>query len=284
MIHDSESPSPGTYGVRLLKALAYEGLFLFSTEEARGTATRIGISENYISPLLGLLVRDGWLSRLHRGLFVRSGTAPGDLHVHPFAVATRLVTPSAVSHWSALNYHGLTEQVPTVVNAFTPKKVVTPSMRTRRGGLIQGRHGWEIQGIRYEYVSVKREHFFGNEEIWVDEYFKVPITDRERTILEVFISPRIFGGMGEGLGIVESHIHEIDTEKLVTYAIRYGKIAAVKRIGWALERAGVSESRLEPLLNMPATGYHALDPTRPHQGACDKRWMIQDNMGISKKT
>ncbi len=45
-----------------------------------------------------------------------------------------------------------------------------------------------------------------------------------------------------------------------------------------LERAGVDEPVLGPLLEMPASGYHVLDPARPHRGACDSRWMIQNNL------
>ena len=114
--------------------------------------------------------------------------------------------------------------------------------------------------------------------MWVDEFSRVPITDKERTVLEVFISTRMLGGIGEALGIIEHHLHSLAIDKLVSYACRYGKISIAKRLGWTLERAGVSQSVLEPLIKIPATGYHVLDPGRPHQGPCDSRWMIQNNL------
>ncbi|MBN2568652.1 MAG: type IV toxin-antitoxin system AbiEi family antitoxin domain-containing protein [Deltaproteobacteria bacterium] len=274
----SESRSSGTYGVQLLRALAEDGRQVFSTKEAAETAKRIGVSGNYLKLLLAFLLRDGWVMRLRRGLYVRSGTAPGDIQVHPFTVATRLVAPSAISHWSALSYFGMTEQVPETVTAFTPKKTYPPSMRVNQKREVRRRHGWIIEGVRYEFVTVKREYYFGIEQVWVDEYSRIPVTDRERTILETFISPWTFGGLGEALGIVEAHIHRLDTGKLVAYAVRYGKIAVAKRLGWVLEKAGVERPILDPLLKIPARGYHALDPNRPHRGACDKRWMIQNNL------
>ena len=281
MAQESEARERGTQGVRLLRALAEEGRLVFSSTEARESALRIGVPEGYVNGLLGLMVRNGWLTRLRRGLYARSGAAPGEVQVHPFVIATRLVSPSAISHWSALNYHGLTEQVPRVVTAFTPKKVVTPSMR-RGNKKRRGRHAWEVGGVRYEYVSVKKEHFFGIEQIWVDENSRVPITDRERTALEAFISPRTFGGIGEGIRIIEAHVHSLDVAKLVQYACRYGKIAPAKRVGWALERAGAEGSVLEPLLRMPAAGYHALDPSRPRGGPRDNRWMLQENLSLGR--
>ena len=267
-----------TQGIRLLRALAEEGKIIFSAREAKTMALQLGINPGYLDNLLPYMVQGGWLTRLYRGLYAYSGTLPGEIQVHPFVIATRLVSPSAISHWSALNYHGLTEQVPVIVTAFTPKKVVTPSMRKDHPNKPAGRHAWEIASIHYEYVTVKQEHFFGIEEVWIGENFRVPITDRERTVLETFIASRMFGGIGEALGLLENHLHEMALEKLVAYAIQYGKASVAKRLGWALEKAGANENILAPLLNLPISGYRVLDPTLPAQGPCDKRWMIQDNL------
>ncbi len=283
MLQDKKNIRGVSHGLHFLRALSREGWTIFTTSEAKAFAGDIGVPEGYLNSLLGQLIRDGWLLRLRRGLFARFGIGPGDFQVHPFAIATHLVKPSAVSHWSALNHHGLTEQVPRVVTAFTPRKVVTPSMRTRQKHKRPGRHAWEIEGDRFEYVTVKKAHFFGIEKVWLDEQTRVPIMDRERTVLEVFISARIFGGVSEALGVIENHLSTLDIDKLVAYACRFGKIATAKRLGWTLESAGVSDARLEPLLNIPATGYHALDPARARLGSCNKKWMIQNNLLKRKK-
>jgi len=142
----------------------------------------------------------------------------------------------------------------------------------------RGHHAWEIGGIRYEYINVKPEHFFGIAEVWVDEHFRVPITDEERTILDLFASPRLFGGMGEALAVIDEHVQDIDVRRLVDYALRYGKGSVTKRLGWSLERAGVPDEIIAPLAAMPTVGFRILDPTRLHTGPCDKRWGIQNNL------
>jgi len=172
-------------------------------------ASRLGITENYLSQVLPQLADTGWLLRLRRGLYASTGRFLNEIEVHPFAIATHLVTPSAISHWSALHAYGLTDQVPHMVTAFTPKKIVTLSMRGGKGRTRSSKHAWEVEGLRYEYVSVKPEHFFGIEEMWVDQRFKVPITDTERTLLEGFISPRRFGGIGEVLSILAARERRI---------------------------------------------------------------------------
>jgi predicted transcriptional regulator of viral defense system len=269
-------------GVRLLEKLAHEGRYVFTTTEARAVSGEIGIAESYVEDLLPRLAASGWIMRLRRGLYAGTGRlpAPGGhpAGVHPFVVATRLVQPSAVSHWSAMQHHGLTEQLPSSVTATTPAKVVTPSMRAGGKRQPHEKHAWEVGGHRFEYKTVKPEHFFGIEEVWIDRTFRVPITDRERTIFDGFVSPRSFGGMDEVLGILEEHLHELDLPKLVGYARRYGKGSVAKRLGWALEQLEVSEEVSAPLLELPISGYRVLDPTRTNQGKCDSRWMIIDNL------
>lgn len=277
----STKPQPSysdSLGVQLLREMASGGHFIFTTKEARVTAEPLGISEAYLRKLLHQLVAGGWLVRLRDGLYAGTGKLSGELDIHPFAIATHLVTPSAISHWSAMSHHGLTEQIPHVVTAFTPKRFMTPSLRTRTRKNTLSKQAWEIKGVRYEYVIVKPEFFFGIEEIWVDQNFKVAVTDKERTMLEGFASPRMFGGMGEVLGILEQHVVELDIKKLVEYALRYGKSSVIKRVGWALEQAGVPPESVAPLAQVPVSGYRVLDPTRARIGPCDSRWMIQNNL------
>ncbi|MDQ7784754.1 MAG: type IV toxin-antitoxin system AbiEi family antitoxin domain-containing protein [Desulfomonilaceae bacterium] len=266
-----------TKGLRLLQELANEGRFIFTVAEAKISASRVGISERYVSQLLPHLENAGWLIRLRRGLYAGTGSLPGGIRVHPFAIATRLVEPSAISHWSAMSHHGFTDQIPHVVTAFTPRKVVTPTMREPKKE-TRGKHAWVAAGIRYEYVSVIPDHFFGLQEVWVDEHFRVPITDMERTILETFISPRLFGGIGEALQTLDEHNKELELEKLIGYAVRYGKASVAKRLGWALERLDVPSESLDSLQSIPVKGFRLLDPTRPRRGLYDKRWMIQNNL------
>ncbi len=267
-----------TLGVRLLRGLGERGRYVFTTAEAREVGAPLGIGERYLSQLLPSLVAGGWLTRLRRGLYAQAGLLPGEVSLPPFVVATRLVSPAAVSHWSAMSHHGLTEQIPHGVMALTPRKVVTPSMRRGEKALGAVRHAWKVGGIRYEYTSVKPEHYFGIEEVWIDTHFQVPITDRERTVLDGFIAPRLLGGMGEVFGVLEEHLQALDLAKLVAYALRYGKASVAKRVGMVLERLQVPEPIWAPLAALPIAGFRVLDPTRPAGGPYDQRWMIRNNL------
>jgi predicted transcriptional regulator of viral defense system len=99
MIQEMESTRSGTHSVHFLRSLAEEGRTVFTTSEARQLAERSGIPEGYVTNLLMLMVRNGWLTRLKRGIYSRSGPALGDVQVHSFSIATRMVTRHSQYAW-----------------------------------------------------------------------------------------------------------------------------------------------------------------------------------------
>lgn len=274
--HPSANNEP--LGFRLLRTLTQEGLYIFTVGEAREIGESLDIGYGHLRKLLSELETRRWITRLKGGLYATSGGLLGNIHVHPFAIATRLVEPSAISHHAALNFHGLTEQIPRIITATTPSHFVTPSMRNPVDKKDHEPHGWHIDGTSYTFTKVKSEFFFGVQQVWVDERFRVPIFDQERTLLDGFVSPQSLGGMGEVLGILEESQDRLDLEKLVGYAIRYNKGAVIKRLGWALETVGVPDDVLRPLKDKKVTAYHLLDPSRPKTGPYRKAWMIQNNL------
>ncbi len=263
-------------GITLVEALVDRGRFLFTTAEAQTEGKRLGLSPGTILVTLSDLAKAGWILRLRRGLYATTGSLPGGIEVPAFAIATALVTPSAISHWSALGYHHLTDQIPRTVTAMTTRRVVLPTMR--RGGRTGARHTWTVGTTTVEYVTVNPRRFFGIEEIWLDDRFKTSITDRERTVLELFVSPRHFGGLGEALGILEEHLASLDIERLVRYGVAIGIASVAKRLGFSLERLGVDAARLAPLRAVPAAGVLILDPTRPTTGRRVASWSLVDNL------
>ena len=269
----------GGLGVGVLRMLADKGKAIFTVTEARDVAAELGASPSYVSLLLQRLVDTGLIQRVKRGTYMLTGGFPGFPEAHPFAVGMALVTPSAVSGWSALNHHGLTEQIPTTITLTTPQRVVTPAMRNAVLG--KSPSTWEVADQAYEIVTVVPDHFFGLEEIWVGE-LRASIFDRERALLDCFALPRRFGGIGEGLGILEEHLHELDLTRLMEYALRYGKASVSKRVGWALDQQGAPAEALGALSELPMSGYRLLDPTRPLSGPISARWRLRLNLAAGK--
>ena len=224
-------------GVLLAQALARAGLYIFETADAVRLSPS-GSTPERVRYLLKVLVDADWIVRLRRDLYAGTGRLPGGVDIPELVGATSLVSPAVISHMSALAYHGLTDQVPLVVTASTPKKVVTRCMRHPRAG-SEERHLWRVLGIDYRYVTVIPGRFdLGQQTVWLDERFRVGITDRERTVLDLFAMPRLFGGVGEGLATLERAKDELDLERLVDYALRHDLVAVAKRLRLGAGQAG----------------------------------------------
>lgn len=280
MNRDASIATPyGGLGIALLRALAENGRSTFTVAQARESARAVGVGDSYLPVLLHRLQRAGWLQRVKHGTYAMTIGLPGFPEAHPFAVGMALVEPSAVSGWAALNHHGLTEQIPRVVTLTTPKRVVTPAMR---GAVRAAPSTWDVAGQRYEIVTVVPAHFFGYEETWIGES-RVRIFDRERALLDCFALPRRFGGLAEGLGILEEHVRELNAGRLVEHARQYGTSTVARRVGYALERVGADPGLVEPLRTLPMRGHRPLDPTRTSRGSRNKSWGLIENLSASRQ-
>ena len=261
-------------GVELVRKLAGEGDRIFTSARARELAPAVGLSEGYLRQALHHLAKSGWVIRLRKGLYALSSTVPGVSPVHEFEIAMALVEPAAISHWSALHHHGLTEQAPRKVFVLTTTEASVPRRRGTKAK--HGRDGFPVAGTSYRFVQVKPERFFGTEKVWIGEA-RVTITDPERTLLDGLTMPQYCGDLAEVLHAFEVRGTDLALQRIIEYALKLDA-ATAKRLGWVLEHQGVNFSKLERLAALPIKGYRKLDPTGPRKGSTNSRWMIQENL------
>ena len=273
-------PKRSMAGIELVRVLAYEGDRIFTTDRARELAPRVGMSDDYVLESLHHLRRNGWVVPLRRGLYALSSAVPGVAAVHEFEVAMALVQPAAVSHWSALQHHGLTEQIPRQVFVLTTTDGSVPRKRVSE---ITGRKsGYPVNGTVYQFAQVRPERYFGVEKIWMGDA-PVSITDLERTLLDGLAMPQRCGGFGEVIHAFGEAMPRLDVERIVEYAQRLGP-AIAKRAGWVLERHGCETPQIEELAALPIKGHRKLDPTGPGKGVYNNRWMVQENLAVTTGT
>ena len=261
-------------GVELVRKLAAEGDRIFTTRRARELAPVAGLSEGYLRQALHHLTKSGWLVRLRKGLYALSSSVSGSTPAHEFEIAMALADPAAVSHWSALHHHGLTEQAPLKVFVLTTTEASVPRARGAKAKQSWGRY--PVGGMVYQFIQVKPERFFGTEKVWIGEA-RVMITDPERTLLDGLSMPQYCADFAEVLHAFEARASTLNLERIIGYACKLDA-ATVKRLGWVLEHQGVEPSKLERLAALPIKGYRKLDPKGPRNGPCHRRWMIQENL------
>jgi len=264
-------------GMKLVESAVQELGPVFTLEELKPIAERQGLSSRHLLKLISMLDASGWIEILKRGTYaVKSPLFAGE--IPPFAVAAALIQPMAISHWSALAQHGFTTQLPAIVQASTPRKVVTPEMRAGQAHSPRGRAVWKALGVEIEYIYVQEKRFFGHQQIWVNNWQQVAITDPQRTALDMIARPDVFGGMRAAIEILEENLSRVDVPGLVQYALRYSVGAAIKRLGWLLERFGVDTAEIAALQTFPVKTYYRLDPQAPAGQKYNSRWRIIENL------
>lgn len=258
-------------GIELARKLAQEGFRIFTTTDAQKFISEVGLSKNYLNEALFHLVHSGWLIRLRNGLYAFSSLMPGLSAVHEFEIAMALVKPAAISHWSALHYHGLSEQIPRFVFILTTSPSNIPRSTTKENNSI-----YFIGETGYRFIQVKPERYFGIQKVWMGEA-QIMMTDPERTLLDGLMKPQYCGDFSEVLHAFQVYLPKLNLEKIIDYALKLDIVTA-KRLGWALDYLGIDFSKLELLAKLPIKGYRPLDAASPRKGVCNSRWSIQENL------
>ena len=238
----------------------------FSIEDARRA-----LSHSTSDPTRQFLERlqtKGWIKRIKRGRFAVIPLSSGESRtpqLHEFIIAMELVSPAAIAYWSALNHHGMTEQLPRTVFVATNHPVRRPP--------------GEVLGVSYKIISVRPEKFFGIAKDWIDE-MPFMVTDREKTIIDGLDLPQYAGGVEEISKALATGWAQIDEAKLQKYASKIGNSAVAKRLGFLMEELGLGDiEKLRKTVAL-APGFSPLDPSMPHNVKYNRRWGLLVNTEV----
>lgn len=264
-------------GLRLLELVVREFGPIFTLDQIKPIAETLHISSPNLRYVISILAKAGWIEILKRGVYLTRSRLYSE-EAPAYAVAAALVNPIAISHWSACAYHGITTQSPTVVQASSPAKVITPEMRTGKARSPRGRAVWTVAGYDFEFIHIRPHAFWGFHKIWVNSWLQVNMTDFERTALDLFIRPDIFGGLSASMELLEAANERLDIPRLVDYALKYGTGSVIKRLGWALQGLGVRENDLSPLKQFPVKRYYLLDQRQKKSTSNNPGWRINENL------
>jgi predicted transcriptional regulator of viral defense system len=176
-----------------------------------------------------------------------------------------LVSPAVIAYWSALNHHGMTEQLPRTVFVATDHPV------RRQPG--------EVLGVSYKIVSLRPGKFFGTMKDWIGE-IPFSVTDREKTIMDGLDLPQYVGGVDEIAKALTGAWKTLDEKKLRKYATKIGNSAVAKRLGFMMETLGLGDVEALRTAIPLAPGFSPLDPTMPKRGKYNRRWGLLVNVEI----
>ncbi|RMD65530.1 hypothetical protein D6833_02815 [Candidatus Parcubacteria bacterium] len=194
------------------------------------------------------------------GKYLLLGFQPERVLSNPLFIATRLAHPAYVSYWSALHFHGLTEQVPRTVFVATTRK---------RGRL-------DFDGTRFVFVRVAPYKFFGYRREMIGD-LPVLMAEVEKALVDSLDQLRYAGGLLEVAKALYQAREQLDLERLVEYANRMRNRSLCSRLGYLLERFGQSVEGLNI-----SQSFVLLDPQGKAEGPYDHRWRVRVNVSDEK--
>ena len=185
---------------------------------------------------------------------------------HESAIASELVQPYYIAYWSAMNYHGMTEQVPFTIFIASTKR----------------RKNKTIHDIQYEFITLSKRKFFGFETVNITGK-NVFISDKEKTIADCLDHPEYCGGITEAAKALWNARKEIDFKKLINYVMRMNNRAILKRLGYLIHKSeiNISEDIDKELKCNISKGYAVLDTMKIKKGKYSSGWKLLIN--ISEK-
>lgn len=247
----------------LLSSLSEKKKHIF---EIKDIVAELECTYSYAKVIANRLAKKKWILTLKKGkyLIVPLEAGKESLHTeHEFVIASQFVEPYYIAYRSALNYHGMTEQVPFTIFIATPKR----------------RKNRKIYGVSYKFVTLSKNKFFGYVAASITGN-KVYISDKEKTIADCLDRPQHAGNITEVAKALWNAKKEIDFEKLIGYATRMQNGTILKRLGYLLWRLGIKiPDDLDKKLryNLPE-GYSVLDPAKKNKGTYNIEWKLLINV------
>ena len=220
------------------------------------------------------LSKKNWLELLTRSRYLLIPLRSQETYwsEDPLIVASNIVSPSYVSYGTALNFHGLTEQVMFHIDVATRK-----------------RHApFEFQKITYNFVTIEEHKFFGYEEEGKGPQ-PVVMAEPEKAVIDVLDRMPYFSDVADPVTALLYGEASLDPDKLVDYSLRMGSGVLCRRLGYLLDcfkeldiLPSVRDDHIDRLRSSIGDywSYTALSTRAPEEGKRVKRWRVIDNIDV----
>ena len=210
----------------------------------------------------------GRLVRVRRGLyaFIPPGADSDTYPIDPFLIASKLTQDAALSHHTALDFHGRAYSVWRHLTYLASRPVEPLTFRHH-----------VYRGARYPEALVRA----GKEQFGVSTSERAGMSLRvaslERTLVDVLDRPHISGGWEEIWRSLET-VEFFDLDRIVEYVLLLGKATTASKVGYYLEEhresLSVEERHLDELRSRRPRQPHYVDRKRRGDGSLVAAWNL----------
>jgi predicted transcriptional regulator of viral defense system len=236
----------GANELKLLFTLENKGKTVFSMKDAKEI---LGTSDSSVWNVIYRLKIKRRIEKIEKGKYLLIPAKAGYEGLWsevPFLILPNILSDYYVGFYSALNYWGMTEQVPSVVFVATTKR----------------KRNLEYGPTTFKFVTLSKKKFFG----FVDGEVagaKFRVSSKEKTVLDCLMYPKYCGGLDEAVkGIWESK-DELDFGRLLEFVKKLGVSVVTRRLGYLLELLNIEKETSEKIASGRFKGFMWLDPLGP---------------------
>jgi len=252
----------GPRELELLLTLESENKRIFTFRDAKEI---LETSDASVRNVIYRLKKKNRITEIEKGKYVLSPAKSGveGLWVeHPFLVAPHLIDEYYIGFWSAMNYWGMSEQIPITVFIATRKR----------------KRNFQYGNQEFRFITLSDRKFFGfvQEKI---ENFEFNISSREKTIVDCLAHPEYCGGISEVAKAIWNVKDEVEWDELLKMADKIGISAVERRLGYLLDTLEIRKDVAEKLSKKGFVGFMWLDPSGEKKILnYSKKWRLMINL------
>jgi len=213
------------------------------------------------------LKKKGILTAIKRGVYFYSPleSGPAGSRINEFLIPS-IFFPKGnyyIGYSTMYNYYGFTDQI------FQTMYILNTSLQREK----------IIGTMRFKMIKIPSRRMYGLGKIRIKDT-EMTISDKERTLIDMFYFSGPVGGLKKAFVILQEQVksRQIDINKLIKYTVKFPNVSTKKRIGFALEQAGLRDKTLQPLLKkVRKTSLVTLYPSKSRKGKINRKWMVIEN-------
>lgn len=217
--------------------------------------------------ILWKLKKKGILVSIKKGVYFFSPleNGPAGRNISEWLIPSALFSKKNyyVGYNTMYNYYGFTDQI------FQQMSIINTSTQSDR----------KIGKMQFKLIKISSKRMYGLQTIKMKDS-EVIVSDKERTLVDLIYYPKPVGGLKRVFEILEDQVKSkgIDVKKFIKYASLFPIISTRKRIGFILDKTGIGQSELKPLLKVvEGTSIATLYDIKSRKGKIDKKWGIIEN-------
>ena len=185
-------------------------------------------NRQYLRKRISKLTKQGWLKRLKKGVYALSDLSTrGTLAISHKAVVNILVEEAYISFETALQHHGLYDQLLTSIKAVSLKQYQSTI----------------IDRITYNFIKTQDRYFYGWESHDIDGQ-AVKIARIEKALIDLIQFHRTRYSTDLVLEKLQAYRNDISHQKLVEYS-RKANLTTTRIMGFLMDCADFDSSQLQ---------------------------------------